>query len=1130
MAGCLSSTDETPTDGPATEETRTPTATRSPTDSPTPAGTTYLAENGQTDAVIVHHGHQEPGESLREYLEAITGATPTVVAEAPETDGPIVDLQTVESLSGTSDGRTADQAYRLVTEERRLHIRAQTTLGLEYGVYGLLQDHLGVGFYTPEYEFVPDRPTLALPDLDELQEPAFYLRNMMFQSGTREAGVGEYAKKNRHYRPDGSFVRSIHTFDREFDVGEHCPTDPSFAETLGEQFKERFAERDPDGLPLKVGQPDGNFVCECDDCVALAEEEGSYAAPMHLMLSRALDHAGEEYPDHEIITFAYNNTLEVPETIEPHENCWVNVVSSAYSRNMNGDQLGPIRDNPANEAYEQAIREWPAVAPGRVVTWHWGMNYMTTDYEWPNLFPHVDDIRLWAEAGVVGAQEQNRNATRGNWYALKHWVWAQIKWDPDQDVEPLVRRFLREYYGEAATPHLWEYLQTANAIRADSGVVGGVTRWAGWPLPLREKLLNEAVRERLDGLLADAHAGAKESDREAVASRVAEIRGKSIDPPAIDAARTSGGFAPTTDPRDDSAWYVAGGRSDVPARIERVERAVPTDRAAPEMELSWFYRRAGGRRYDLEGDTTTASVVPRKRCRIVDLVHDPTDTSVLAGEGYVENTNVKVTYWDEPSTADGTRVETSATLSDAHYTYEPDGTLDRTVVVDEDGLVVRRSGDPMKAVDAIWPVLVPDSDGASVRVHGAGTDEAFDGAEVLDPSEPVELDVADAEGTVTIEVDRGDGLRVTLETAAAGWNSVRLASGRRSDDDRPAWRGTERAEEYDWRIRPFRGGGMDAWPVDDRDHVRLELLGAGPDAALSDQRLTVASTGADGGEETVRAPSGSSGTPASPSPVTPDAQDPVALEDVGDGRAVNPRDGAELVWVPGGSFNRGTDDGFADERPAHPVDLDGFWIYRTPVTVEQYRRYASDAEQEFSADVGTWPYWVAEPAVDAGSYPVLRNWFDAQRYSRWAGGSLPSEAQWERAARGTDGRLYPWGDQWNHELVADHDPERRPLNIGMEHPGNYPEGASPVGALDMAGNVWEWVGDWYAPDAYERATTEQPVGPETGIFKVLRGGDVHWDRRLLRSTYRMPHPPHVDNWIMTGFRPVIDADADGKPR
>jgi len=224
----------------------------------------------------------------------------------------------------------------------------------------------------------------------------------------------------------------------------------------------------------------------------------------------------------------------------------------------------------------------------------------------------------------------------------------------------------------------------------------------------------------------------------------------------------------------------------------------------------------------------------------------------------------------------------------------------------------------------------------------------------------------------------------------------------------------------------------------------------------------------------------------------------------------SPMDKMEMVYVPAGSFLMGSSDAdplaTSEEKPQHSVTLDAFWIDRTEVTQRMYR-LCVDAhacgEPTIIDSATRFPYW-GDPEGRYEIYPVIHvNWNMAQTYCEWAGRRLPTEAEWEKAARGTDGRLYPWGnDPPNHDLANYDSYFGDTLNVGR-----YPKGASPYGAVDMAGNVDEWVSDWYSATYYEDSPAANPTGPDSGEKKVLRGGNWYQSKYngsadLLRAAQR----------------------------
>jgi serine/threonine-protein kinase len=231
----------------------------------------------------------------------------------------------------------------------------------------------------------------------------------------------------------------------------------------------------------------------------------------------------------------------------------------------------------------------------------------------------------------------------------------------------------------------------------------------------------------------------------------------------------------------------------------------------------------------------------------------------------------------------------------------------------------------------------------------------------------------------------------------------------------------------------------------------------------------------------------------------------------------------KMVYVPSGTFQMGSTDGGDDEQPVYVVTLDGFWIDETEVTNAHYTQCAGAGECESSG-------LVDDSTFNGDGYPVVGvSWNDADTYCSWAGGQLPTEAQWEYAARGPEGLEYPWGEDFDGEKANycdencefDWKDNEHDDGHGETAPvGSYPEGESWVGALDMAGNVWEWVNDWYDSAYYANSPAENPAGPMRGDLRVLRGGSWSDSSFALRGADRLSiDPVRWDDNL--GFRCVL---------
>lgn len=240
-------------------------------------------------------------------------------------------------------------------------------------------------------------------------------------------------------------------------------------------------------------------------------------------------------------------------------------------------------------------------------------------------------------------------------------------------------------------------------------------------------------------------------------------------------------------------------------------------------------------------------------------------------------------------------------------------------------------------------------------------------------------------------------------------------------------------------------------------------------------------------------------------------------------------DGAPMVKVPAGPFPMGVPpgdrDGGRDEYPRHEVYLDPYEIDLYEVTNGRYQAFVKATGHRVPQNPTnpTRNLWQGETVSDTlADRPVVNvDWADADAYCRWAGKRLPTEAEWEKAAKGNTDHRFPWGNV---------EPTNKHLNFNqtwvgektLMPVGSYEGGKSPYGVYDMAGNVWEWVHDWYDPRYYEKSPSKNPKGPDSGTKRVLRGSGWQNETPTVRIFTRVESDPTVRN-ESTGFRCARDA-------
>lgn len=255
----------------------------------------------------------------------------------------------------------------------------------------------------------------------------------------------------------------------------------------------------------------------------------------------------------------------------------------------------------------------------------------------------------------------------------------------------------------------------------------------------------------------------------------------------------------------------------------------------------------------------------------------------------------------------------------------------------------------------------------------------------------------------------------------------------------------------------------------------------------------------------------------------------------------NPVDGAIMVWVPGGTFRMGSISGvgWENEHPAHSVTLTGYWIYKYEVTVAQYLKYSKATGRDL-------PKWMVNDFDHLTEFDnkgwrnaILSNhpignveWSAAHAYCAWAKAQLPTEAQWEYAARGPHSNNYAWGGTataanrwqgWDAKKCVNENnvrPIGKNICVQTRPVGSFPAGASWCKAMDMTGNAWEWCADWYAD--YTEQPLTNPAGPKTGELRITKGGGTDNGKNDSRCAYRNTNPPDSDVTLDDfGFRCVV---------
>ena len=496
-----------------------------------------LAENGTSSYCIVvpakaSYSTMYAAGELQYYLYRMTGARmPVVTDRFPMRDREIM-LGDCSHLSGldvqpdTTD--YGDEGYRIRTIGPHLSITGADKRGILYGVYGLLDDHLGCRWFTPDVERIPFLPTLSLPAVDETVFPVFEYREPYLM----EAFDGDWAARNRMNRNSikgtlearhGGRIEWVpdmfaHTFNklvppekyfksnpeyyslidgrRKRSKTQLCCTNEEVIEIVKQEVLRHFREN-PQANVMSISQNDWFNYCQCPDCRKLAEQEDSQMAPVLRMVNVVADAVAEEFPGKIIETLAYQWTRCPPTNLRPRDNVAVRLctIECCFAHPLDSC------DSEENREFVSDLREWSAMC-NRLWIWNYNTSYAHYFVPYPNLRVRDDNIRLFAANHVTAVFEQDIYSTLyGELSGLSGWINSRLLWNPDYDEDTAINEYLAGVYGDAA-PKIREYIDMLHDMVERENI--HMTIWQG---PDAAYLTDE-VLDRADELWSEAESAA----------------------------------------------------------------------------------------------------------------------------------------------------------------------------------------------------------------------------------------------------------------------------------------------------------------------------------------------------------------------------------------------------------------------------------------------------------------------------------------------------------------------------------------------------------------------------------------------------------------------------------------------
>lgn len=472
-----------------------------------------LVKKGKTASRIVQADNRSTtvtaANILQRFIEEISGAKMPVVTESKARRGDIV-------IGATSDTAITEDGFRLLTRDGYLSVTGKDN-GVVYGVVSLLEDYLGMDYWGEREYTYKRQPTIVLPAIDRIDNPAFrYRQTQSYPSRTDSIYKWWY----RMEEPQEVFAAGywVHTFDRLLPsavygeahpeyysyfngkrqpgkAGQWCLTNPEVLEIVTARIDSIFKAH-PDQKLICVSQNDGNYTnCTCPECAKIDQEEGGPSGSLIYFINKL----AERFPDKEIATLAYLYTMNPPKHLKPLPNVVVMLCDIDCTREVS------LTENESGRYFMQALEGWSRIS-NNLFIWDYGINFDNYLAPFPNFHILQDNIRLFKKHKATMHFSQIAGSRGGDFAELRAYLVSKLMWNPDADVDALTKRFLNGYYG-AAAPYLYKYIQ----MMTGALIAGGDRLWIyDSPVSHKRHMLKPELLKRYFTLFDEAEQAVKD--------------------------------------------------------------------------------------------------------------------------------------------------------------------------------------------------------------------------------------------------------------------------------------------------------------------------------------------------------------------------------------------------------------------------------------------------------------------------------------------------------------------------------------------------------------------------------------------------------------------------------------------